>query len=123
MSSTSLIGATGVSGTRYEFQLYPFGTHFVKLPGVYIFTKRPPNSNWEPLYIGETHDLDNRVGSGLMQHHKVSMALSQGATHVGVIVVQGPEANRLRVESDLCQAYSPVCNGVSATVNRLLGGF
>jgi excinuclease UvrABC nuclease subunit len=122
MTDVLRLGANGASGTRYELQLYPLRTEFRALPGVYMFTKRAANGNWDVLYVGQTHDLQRRVGSGLSQHHKINKAVGLGATHIGVLIVHGTEATRLGVEADLCKSHAPVCNDLpTSTANALLG--
>jgi excinuclease UvrABC nuclease subunit len=103
--------AVGLSGSSYEFQLYPAGTHFRELPGVYVFTRPIANGGWHVLYVGQTHDLQGRVGSCLGTHHKYLAALAKGFTHVGVHVFQGREDARLNVESDLIAGLRPELNG------------
>ena len=110
---TTVLTATGIgaSGTMYKFEMYPLGTPFAdNVPGIYVFCKVDPPSNWTALYVGQTHDLNARVGAGLGGHHKIDLALAHGATHVGVFSVNGREADRLRIEADICQAMSPICN-------------
>jgi hypothetical protein len=94
----------------YEFQAYPLGTQFRTVPGLYVFCRQRPDGSWFGFYIGQTHDLQNRVGSGLPNHHKIDAARKAGATHVGVQVFNGREADRIAAETDLIRHNTPPLN-------------
>lgn len=103
--------ATGLNGTRYEFQVYPAGTQFRQVPGLYFFGHPKAQGGWHALYIGQTHDLQVRVGAGLQNHHQYSAAKRLGFTHVGVIVFPGGEQARLSAEANLIAGLRPQLNG------------
>lgn len=111
MASPIYAYAEGLNGTRYEFKLYPAGTNFHPLPAVYWLVRPVPNGDWEVLYVGQTHDLQVRVGAGLQNHHQFSAAKRMGLTHVGVHVFQGSEQARLSAEANLIAALRPPLNG------------
>lgn len=111
MATYPLVTATGLSGTHYKFQLYPAGTHFREMPGLYIFARPVANGGWHVLYVGQTHDLQNRVGSCLHTHHQFAAAKAKGITHVGALLFPGREDDRLRAESDLIAGLRPELNG------------
>ena len=49
---------TGVSGKKYEFQIYAKETTFTDVGGVYVITKKDENSlNHTIIYIGQTDHL------------------------------------------------------------------
>jgi excinuclease UvrABC nuclease subunit len=105
-----LVRAVGASGAAYEFQMYPLGTRFKELPGLYVFGRPVPNGQWEVLYVGQTHNLQSRIGTGLSTHHKILDARNLGATHIGVSVFIGREYDRLQAESDLIASVNPRLN-------------
>lgn len=115
MTSFSRITARGASGAVYEFQAYPLGTAFKELPGLYIFCSPVTNGNWRVHYVGQTHNLQNRVGTGLPTHHKIAGAKRAGATHVAVRVINGRESDRIAAESDLIQRLKPHLNDTGKT--------
>lgn len=101
---------TGGGGGTYRFEVYPLGQPFKKLPGVYAICKETAPKVLGVLYIGETHDLDARVGRGFVTHHKWVSAILDGATHICVLVVGGDKSQRLRYETDLRHGYNPPLN-------------
>lgn len=119
MSSVAKITAVGVSGAKYEFQVYPLGTGFKELPGLYMFVHRPvANGQWRLHYVGQTHDFQARIGTGLPSHHKIAAAKRAGATHVAVAVVNGRESDRLSAELDLIQRYKPSLNEIGVGTGK-----
>ena len=110
MSTYSTVTATGASGARYEFQVYPLGTDFNELPGLYMFCHPLANGQWRVHYVGQTHNLKNRVGLGLSLHHKIADARRAGATHVGVRAFNGRESDRIATELDIIQGLKPSLN-------------
>ena len=86
--------ATGVGGRRYEFQVYPWGIEFQELPGLYIFAKPSSSGGWTALYVGQTHNLEERVGVCIGTHHVFLDALNAGFTHIAVCPFQGRESDR-----------------------------
>ena len=97
-------------GDEYIFEVYPAGTRFHQIPGVYVFTKRDANQHrgcGDILYIGATSSFKNRpVGWG---HFKCGLAQSMGMTHVCVMEVLD-EDNRKSVEIALIAAYNSPLN-------------
>ena len=101
---------SGASKTPYVFEIYPIGTAFHAVSGVYILCRKIPGaSTWEALYVGETQSLHQRLNAGIAHHDGYRRAVRQGATHVGALVVND-ETNRLRVETDLRHGLNPVAN-------------
>lgn len=115
------VTAHGLGGTRYQFEVYPAATEFRAVPGLYFFGHPTANGGWRALYIGQTHDLQMRVGSGLKNHHQLAAATRLGMTHIGVHVFHGPEEARLQAESGLIAVLQPRLNAtLGAGANVLL---
>lgn len=104
MSKETTITLKGVSGSTYEFDVYPWGTSFKPVGAVYTVLKQPP-SNFTILYIGQTGDLSTRFND----HHKQACFDQNGKTHIG-IHLESTESRRLVIEADLLTNYSLVCN-------------
>jgi hypothetical protein len=100
----------GASGTRYSAELYPIGTTFHRIPGIYIFCQIASLTTWRAVYVGQTDDLDRRLREELAHHHRWQSIRAAGATHVGVIRVSGSLDDRLRIETDLRRGLNPPCN-------------
>jgi excinuclease UvrABC nuclease subunit len=110
MTTPQSVTATGASGVGYNFQTFPIGTEFISSPGLYFFGGPALNRRWQVFYVGQTHNLQDRVGRGLKSHHKYNAALKMGASHVGVMAMDGPESRRLNAESDLIRGLNPNLN-------------
>lgn len=96
----------GLSGKEYEYWVYPIGATFKKEPGNYIFAKVTPDNKWAPCYIGQTEDLDARLGN----HEKEACAKRHGATYIHAHLTAGGESVRKAEERDLSQLWKPPCN-------------
>lgn len=108
MTSPPKVIWTGKSGTKYTFNLYPIGTNFKAIAGVYIFTKQRVDKKWRAIYIGETEDLSTRFDD----HHKMDCIEDEGATHICILSVgMGKKKDRQAVEADLIASENPPCNG------------
>ena len=101
---------TGASGKKYAFLVYPLGTTFKPLGGVYAVTRAAANPSGGQthsiVYIGQTGDLSERFDA----HHKGECFGRRGGTHM-CVQVEGNERVRLAIESDLIANYNPPCNG------------
>jgi len=106
MAKVDSVTANGASGQAYEFGVYPWGTSFKPLGGVYLVLKNNSGSNYDVLYVGQTGDLSERFDD----HHKQGCFDRNRRTHIPVSV-ESSEARRLRIESDLIGKYQPTCNG------------
>jgi predicted GIY-YIG superfamily endonuclease len=107
MAASEDVTAQGVSGMKYNFMAYPWGTQFKALGGVYLILKK----NWQnafekPIYIGQTKDLSERFD----EHHKAKCFDRNAKTHIAVMVEES-EQRRLAVEADLIKSYNTSCNG------------
>jgi predicted GIY-YIG superfamily endonuclease len=98
--------ATGASGSKYKFYVYPWGTNLKALGGVYmVLRKTSQNGNHTVLYIGQTGDLSERFDN----HHKKSCFDRNQKTHIAAML-ESSEKKRLRIEEDLIKNYNPICN-------------
>jgi predicted GIY-YIG superfamily endonuclease len=96
----------GRSGKEYRYWVYPFGRPLQAKPGNYIFAKLNSKNQWEPIYIGETDDLDSRVAD----HEKRERARTHGMTHIHAHLTSGDRSSRLAEETDLRKNFNPPCN-------------
>lgn len=106
MADPENVTVTGKSGKKYEFKVYPWGTSFKSIGGLYLVLKKNENGNYGILYVGQTGDLSERFDD----HHKQSCFDRNGKTHIAV-KVEGVEKTRLAIERDLIDNYNPTCNG------------
>ena len=100
----------GASGISYDFWLHPIGTIYLAIPGAYIFCKPASVSSWNSLYVGETDNFLRRLTNELAAHHRWNGIRAHGATHICTLVIQGGNAERLRIETDLRHGLNPPCN-------------
>lgn len=105
MAAETSVTASGLSGTNYSFDVYPWNTPFRAVGAVYLVLRKG-NPSFELLYVGQTDDLSSRFDS----HHKQPCFDRKGRTHIGILV-EPSEVKRLRFESDLVQKHKPTCNG------------
>ena len=103
----------GVSGSKYTLYRYPIGQSYKTVQGVYVFCKlRPTDNLWQPIYIGEAADLNDRLNVNLQQHHQWACITRNGATHICAMSTEGGMARqRLNIETDLRRGYpNSICN-------------
>ena len=96
----------GLSGRRYQYWVYPLGTRFDRVPGNYLFAREATPQRWLPCYIGQTENLQDRLGD----HEKEACARHHGATHLHAHQNLGGEEARKMEEEDLIQQWQPPCN-------------
>ena len=100
----------GYSNKTYNFNIYPIGTSFKPLSGVYIFLKRTVGyafkTDYKVIYIGQTENFDNRLDKN---HHRYECIMRNNATHIGILTIKGIN-ERLNIESDLISNYPTPCN-------------
>lgn len=97
---------TGASGQNYEYEVYPIGVDFYRVPGNYILAKRN-GMYWEPIYIGESSCLHDRCCE---RHEKWALAQRHGATHIHAHVSSIIAQVRVNEETDLRRRFKPPCN-------------
>lgn len=98
------------SSATYTFQLYPIGTTFRRIAGIYTFLILPPqyqeNSTfYNLLYVGITNDFFAR----LKTHHKIGEASHLGMTHIGILR-KSSGRSRKKIERNLLQYLNPPLN-------------
>ncbi|MEQ8163329.1 MAG: GIY-YIG nuclease family protein [Smithellaceae bacterium] len=104
MAAEGKVTVTGQSGTKYDFEVYPWGTSFSPVGGLYLVLKKQP-TNYGILYIGQTGNLSDRFDN----HHQAQCFKQNGKTHIAVRG-EGSEPKRLAIETDLIRNYSTSCN-------------
>lgn len=109
MAALGRIVFRGKSGKSYRFKVYPLGTRFRKISGVYIIGTRMPGANGGrrlvPLYIGHTEDFSQPF----CKHHKAREFTKQGANCV-CLQSDAVEESRVAKEQDLVSRLRPACN-------------
>jgi hypothetical protein len=99
----------GQSGKSYRFRVYPWGTRFRKLSGVYVVGHRSDDHGGAvemvPLYVGQTEDFSQPFG----KHHKAQAFGRQGANCI-CLQADTEEPSRLAKQDDLIGGLHPVCN-------------
>lgn len=99
------------SGNQYIFQVYPIGTEFKDIGGVYIFTRREIHSQdsvtHNILYIGHSISFPRR----LMMHQRLNAVLRNGGNCV-CVYSEPNDMDRKRIESDLISKYLPPLNRI-----------
>ena len=106
MSEASTINWDGLSGKEYKYWIYKIGTSFKEEPGNYIFAKETKAGYWRPCYIGETENLNQRLGD----HEKEECARRHGFTHIHAHLNSAGEAVRRTEEKELIMKWKPPCN-------------
>ena len=104
MSSARTMKFTGVSGTQYQFELYPWNTTWNPVAVVYVVL-RFDGAQWKVLYVGETEDVKKRFAKHERQpcfdrHQKTHLAVRQ----------ESSVDRRLAIERDIMNYYTPPCN-------------
>lgn len=106
MSEAPRIMWPGKSGKEYQYWIYPMEANFKESPGNYIFAKETRPGYWSPCYIGQTVNLNQRLGD----HEKESCSKRNGATHIHAHLTEGGEMIRRAEEKDLVLKWQPPCN-------------
>lgn len=101
------IELTGKSGTKYQFNIWPRSTKFKPAEVIYVMAKKKDATTYTIIYIGQTGDLSVRP----LNHHKTDCFDKHKADTLFIRTTPGGEKARLKVESDLIDAYNPPCNG------------
>jgi hypothetical protein len=100
----------GQSGAPYRFKVFPLGTRFRKLSGVYVVAHRGRDDDGRmrhaALYVGQTADFSEP----LSKHHKSKDFADHGAN---CICVQSDKLadSRVKKQQDLLASLNPKCNG------------
>ena len=109
MASLGKMIFKGESGTAYRFKIFPLGTRFRKISGVYVVGSRYRGTNggrrFVPLYVGNTEDFSLPMD----QHHKAKDFTEQGANCI-CLQLDAVEDSRLAKQRDLIAGLHPACN-------------
>jgi hypothetical protein len=105
-ASSSTYPWPGQFGTEYQYEIYPLGTAFKPLPGIYIYAKLLACGDWVPIYIAQSRDLHQRLEG----HVTEAEAIVNGATHIHAHYCTAGQGARSTEERDLVQRWRPVCN-------------
>ena len=101
------------TGKRYRFKVFPLGTRFRKISGIYVIAYRACGAEGthrhKILYVGNTADFSQPFA----KHPKAQDLVRLGAN---CICVQSDksETSRLKKERDLVAAFSPAGNNCQA---------
>lgn len=102
------IQITGYSGTIYVYELLQDikRNRLLPEPGNYIYAVRTESGLYLPIYVGETHDLHDRLPG-----HEVNRpALELGVNAVLAHTNYGGAFARQREEEDIIRAWNPPLN-------------
>jgi hypothetical protein len=109
MASLGKMTFRGKSGRAYRFKVFPLGTRFRNISGVYVVGNRlrciDGRYKVTPLYIGHTEDFSQPFD----RHHKAKDFAEQGADCI-CVQRDGVEESCATKEQDLVAALHPVCN-------------
>jgi hypothetical protein len=109
MASLGKTTFKGRSGTAYRFKVFPLGTRFRKISGVYVIGSRLHSTNGGqqvvPLYVGHTEDFSRPFE----RHHRAKDLSQQGANCICVQRDAIDESCAAK-EQDLIAALHPACN-------------
>jgi excinuclease UvrABC nuclease subunit len=111
-----------MGNTSYEFELYPWGTEFNPVGGVYIACLEASAGRWTAIYVGKAKSFVDRLNSGAHDHDGLKCAKARRATHIYARVVSS-EADRAALEAELIHRLDPICNKVKPELGTLLSGF
>jgi len=104
MAKIGIISLTGKGGTQYAFNIWARSDRFKAIGVIYVMAK-DDGSSYHLIYIGETGDASQRP----FNHERKDCFDRHGANSV-FIHVEGDPTTRLRIETDLRNAYNPPCN-------------
>ena len=103
--TTPAILLEGVSGSKWQFEVYPLSTTWNHVPSVYVVARLTPERRYAILYVGQTEDIADRLSN----HHKEHCFRRNGWTHI-LVHQESSERTRRLIEADLIQKYRPACN-------------
>ncbi len=99
----------GDSGKQYRFRVFPLGTRFRKISGVYLIACRAHGHDGghrhKILYVGHTEDF-----SQPLEGHRKSEALAQLGANCICVQSDTSAKSRLEKERDLVATFSPAGN-------------
>ena len=96
----------GKSGIWYTYYVYPIPATLYDVPANYILARARNDGKFDPLYIGQTENLKERITTS---HEKWGCVSIYGVTHVHAHI-NSRSADRIAEEHDLIQSFRPPCN-------------
>ncbi|MGD0896723.1 MAG: hypothetical protein ABR915_02735 [Thermoguttaceae bacterium] len=109
MASLGRTTFKGRSGRQYRFKVFPLGTRFRKISGVYVVANRARGVDGEDrhavLYVGHTEDFSQPFNK-----HRKAKDLAQHGANCICVQSDKSEESRLEKQQDLIAAFSPECN-------------
>jgi hypothetical protein len=97
---------TGISGKKYRYSAFMFGTGFGPGAANIIYAREIKAGQYFPIYVGHTADLSEPFADYLvMQCIKLSRV-----THIHVRFNEAGEEQRHAEASDLIAQLNPSCN-------------
>lgn len=111
---------TGASGRIYTLEVFPIGTVFKPRPGVYVFARSDEHRRWQPIYIGQTSNLDERLREHLTNHDNLTCIKAAKPTHLHVMTVLD-ERERQEIQQDIVRSLHPLCNAIEQVQPRRSG--
>lgn len=96
----------GKSGIRYGYWVHPMDAAFRKIAGNVVLAKRDDAGRWIPLFVGQTRNFDEGIGS----REGLACARGHGATHLHVHFSSPSEQVRTAECDDIVARWRPVCN-------------
>jgi hypothetical protein len=104
------------SGKQYRFRVFPLGTRFRKVSGVYVIAYRERRGEGthrhKILYVGNTEDL-----SQPFEAHRKAEDLKRLGANCICVQSDDSEESRSAKERDLVTTFSPACNEWPATAS------
>ncbi len=98
----------GKSEHSYEYQIFSIDTVFRDVGGNFILCDHDALGEWNPLYIGQAHDLFNLLGNENLKEWMTR----QGVTHIHVHLERDKD-RREQEKADLIERFRPRLNRVS----------
>ncbi len=109
MIKIGTITLRGLSGNKYDFDVYKWGTGFHEFGAVYYISKRvvkfDGTVSHTQIYIGQTSNMSDRFDD----HHKAKCFKDNDVNAISVHQDDDKDS-RLEKEADLIGAHDPVCN-------------
>ena len=93
----------------YNFEVFPLGAEFEDVSAVFVISKRVSDKRGKGHHkfvcIGQTESV-----LGDIKKHAKGKCIKQNKANVICILAEKDEKNRLRIEADLRESHSIVCN-------------
>jgi hypothetical protein len=109
MPSLGKTAFKGQSGKQYRFKIFPLGTRFRKISGVFVVANRAQGVDGghrhTVLFVGQTADF-----SQPLDKHRKSKDFAQHGANCICVQSDKSEESRLDTERDLIAALTPKCN-------------